>query len=562
MASVAADTSAIAPTPPLPSRPDAAPSGPSGGFADMLDAATPASTPPPPGAARTSDGPTTAQGGSAGPAVNGLAPAANGPASPGPRGSKAAGNGKDADDKTTSGDDAGAADVTVVAGVALPLAVLAPSADANQTPVSAQDAQADSGDAAAQTHDSDRKNTSAPSDSLPAGLVAALPTSLSLPVATAAPAATAPGDSRPAVAAITGVASVASSVSAPAAVPDQTAVTTMPPLPDGTTQPDSAASTDMHEALPAAPSAAALPPTGVQADAPTLPSLGETNPARDQNVQAVPAVAPLVTPSAPTSTPAAALNPLAAVTAQPASPQLTEQFSTNAASPRAAETIATALPAQVALRFAAPTHGNDDAGSDNGSDVLDGFAGATIGTATASSNGQLGASILPSFNGVLATMQSGPGAVPAPQHLAISPEAVPLAGIPIAIVTRAEAGERKFEIRLDPPDLGRIEVQLNVDSSGRATSHLVVDRPDTLDLLRRDAPALERALQSAGLTTDDGSLQFSLRDQSFAGRDQSTPAPLAPPPAAVVENDTAPLDTALRRYGASAGLGGGIDIRV
>ena len=90
-------------------------------------------------------------------------------------------------------------------------------------------------------------------------------------------------------------------------------------------------------------------------------------------------------------------------------------------------------------------------------------------------------------------------------------------------------------VRADPPDLGRIEVQLNVDSSGRATSHLVVDRADTLDLLRRDAPALERALQSAGLTTDNGSLQFSLRDQSFAGRDQGTPAPLTPPTPATTE---------------------------
>src|SRR5262249_23668029 len=135
--------------------------------------------------------------------------------------------------------------------------------------------------------------------------------------------------------------------------------------------------------------------------------------------------------------------------------------------------------------------------------------------------------------------------------------------IPIAIVARAEAGERKFEIRLDPPDLGRIEVQLNVDSSGRATSHLVVDRADTLDLLRRDAPALERALQSAGLTTDDASLQFSLRAQPSAGRDHGAPAPVTPPPpAAVTESDGAPIDAALRRYGPPMGLGGGIDIRV
>src|SRR5215470_17999432 len=49
VASVAADTSAIAPPLPLPSRSDAAlPAGPSGAFADLLDAQA-TSTPPVPG---------------------------------------------------------------------------------------------------------------------------------------------------------------------------------------------------------------------------------------------------------------------------------------------------------------------------------------------------------------------------------------------------------------------------------------------------------------------------------------------------------------------------------
>jgi hypothetical protein len=240
------------------------------------------------------------------------------------------------------------------------------------------------------------------------------------------------------------------------------------------------------------------------------------------------------------------------------------QVAANAGSPREAEPLSVALPAQIAVRFAGPAHANDDATSDGGTDVLLGSAGAGAGATTATgNNGAPGAAIPASFNGVLSTLQATPGPVTAPQHGGGAPEAVPLAGIPIAIVARAEAGERKFEIRLDPPELGRIEVQLSVDSSGRATSHLVVDRADTLDLLRRDAPALERALQSAGLTTDDASLQFSLRDQSFAGSDQGSPAPVAPPaPAGVTESDVAPIDAALRRYGPPTGLGGGIDIRV
>ena len=81
----------------------------------------------------------------------------------------------------------------------------------------------------------------------------------------------------------------------------------------------------------------------------------------------------------------------------------------------------------------------------------------------------------------------------------------------VEIVSRAEAGLKRFDIRLDPPDLGRIDVRLDVDNNGRVTSRLIVERAETLDLLRRDAPQLERALQQAGLKTDGG-IDFSLRD--------------------------------------------------
>ena len=50
----------------------------------------------------------------------------------------------------------------------------------------------------------------------------------------------------------------------------------------------------------------------------------------------------------------------------------------------------------------------------------------------------------------------------------------------------------------------------------------MVDRADTLDLLKRDALQLERALQQAGLKTSDNALEFSLRQQAFARDD--TPA--------------------------------------
>ena len=137
---------------------------------------------------------------------------------------------------------------------------------------------------------------------------------------------------------------------------------------------------------------------------------------------------------------------------------------------------------------------------------------------------------------------------------------VPLAGVAVEIVARAQDGLKRFDIRLDPPELGRIDVRLDVDHGGKVTSRLIVERAETLDLLRRDAPQLERALQQAGLNTEGG-MQFSLRDQTFAGRDQTRDSANTSH-LVIPEDDTAAADAARRGYGRLIGLGGGIDIRV
>jgi flagellar hook-length control protein FliK len=153
-------------------------------------------------------------------------------------------------------------------------------------------------------------------------------------------------------------------------------------------------------------------------------------------------------------------------------------------------------------------------------------------------------------------------ATPAPPAAqAEQAEAVPLAGVAVEIAGKALAGKNRFEIRLDPPELGRIDVRLDVGRDGQVTSHLTADRPETLDLLRRDSAGLERALQDAGLKTGDNGLQFSLRDQTM-GREQShTPTPGA---ALIVVHDDALAinDATQRNYSRLAGLRGGIDIRV
>jgi flagellar hook-length control protein FliK len=92
------------------------------------------------------------------------------------------------------------------------------------------------------------------------------------------------------------------------------------------------------------------------------------------------------------------------------------------------------------------------------------------------------------------------------------------------------------------------------------TSHLTVEKPETLAMLRQDAPQLQRALDNAGLTTGNGGLQFSLRDQSSSGQnnDQSNPNAHR---LIVAEDDAVPAAVA-NNYGRMLGTSGGVDIRV
>jgi flagellar hook-length control protein FliK len=138
---------------------------------------------------------------------------------------------------------------------------------------------------------------------------------------------------------------------------------------------------------------------------------------------------------------------------------------------------------------------------------------------------------------------------------------VPVNGLALEISARAQAGSNRFEIRLDPPELGRIDVRLHVSAHGQVTSHLIVDRPETLDLLRRDAPNLERSLQDAGLTTGDNALQFSLRDQAFSGGNGGDNNNRPTAHVFIPETESVGAEIMARSY-TRAGQGSGVDIRV
>jgi flagellar hook-length control protein FliK len=141
--------------------------------------------------------------------------------------------------------------------------------------------------------------------------------------------------------------------------------------------------------------------------------------------------------------------------------------------------------------------------------------------------------------------------------------AVPLSGLAVEIAGSALNGKSRFEIRLDPAELGRIDVRIDVDRSGQITSHLRVEKPETLSMLQQTAPQLQQALNDAGLKTGSGGLQFSLRDHTSSGQNGNNDQSNGNAQRLVIsDEDATPAATAGRSYGRMLSASGGIDIRV
>jgi len=105
----------------------------------------------------------------------------------------------------------------------------------------------------------------------------------------------------------------------------------------------------------------------------------------------------------------------------------------------------------------------------------------------------------------------------AAQHVQVTAqdEAAPdLPRLAVDITARSQGGAKQFDIRLDPPELGRVEVRLSIDHDGKTSAHLTAEQPRTLDLLQRDSVLLARALRDAGLDVSQDNLNFSLRQQA------------------------------------------------
>jgi flagellar hook-length control protein FliK len=110
---------------------------------------------------------------------------------------------------------------------------------------------------------------------------------------------------------------------------------------------------------------------------------------------------------------------------------------------------------------------------------------------------------------------------PLHKHADIPETNATLSQFPIEIGFKALSGAKRFDIRLDPAELGRVEVRLEMSDAGEVSAKLTVDRVETLHLLQRDARTLERAFEQIGLKAGEGGITITLRDPNADSRGEN-----------------------------------------
>ena len=116
----------------------------------------------------------------------------------------------------------------------------------------------------------------------------------------------------------------------------------------------------------------------------------------------------------------------------------------------------------------------------------------------------------------------------------------------IVAAVAARPGENRIEVRLDPPELGKVTIAFEGDGPDIIRAVVYADTSQTLDLMRRHADVFQRALGEQGFENLD--LQFAERGprdnasdeakeqlRSFRLADDEGPAPETPGPLQYVE---------------------------
>ncbi|GAA4217437.1 hypothetical protein GCM10022253_16010 [Sphingomonas endophytica] len=151
---------------------------------------------------------------------------------------------------------------------------------------------------------------------------------------------------------------------------------------------------------------------------------------------------------------------------------------------------------------------------------------------TARATAENGPAAATDFGARVDVAQASPAApaAPVPPTPSAAPAAEPTASaapgrlghdIGVHIARHVADGREQLTVRLNPANMGRVDVRLSFTDEGHLHAAVRADNPAALDMLRRDAPDLGRALADAGISTDLSSFSFDRSDGHASGFGQS-----------------------------------------
>jgi hypothetical protein len=110
------------------------------------------------------------------------------------------------------------------------------------------------------------------------------------------------------------------------------------------------------------------------------------------------------------------------------------------------------------------------------------------------------------------------------QATTIPPQAGELAQqVTFAIRKGANEGTSQMHIKLNPVELGGIDIRIEVDADHHVRAILTIERPETYDLLHKDAQHLQKLLGESGLKlADSNAIQYEQRSSSLANNTNSS----------------------------------------
>ena len=93
-------------------------------------------------------------------------------------------------------------------------------------------------------------------------------------------------------------------------------------------------------------------------------------------------------------------------------------------------------------------------------------------------------------------------------------------GLALEMRKSIEDGREHMRVRLDPKELGQLDVRLSFEKDGALRAIITASTSASNDLLRQELPTLVRNLSDAGVRMDEGSLRFELQSGSGGGSGQ------------------------------------------